>query len=681
MATTIHNISITIGNETQERFKCRIGGTDYFVDHIELEQKQAQPNKLSFYITKTDVFEKFTDANFSVCAEAIGQPIMLEATSETFAFLSFFPQKERSGIIKFRGIITDMEAERSDTTYAIKVTAHSYDYLLMLGKNYNCFQTKALGDIVNEILENYGTDIPALVNPQTTKEVPYTVQYEESDYEFLKRLAANYGEWLYCDGEQLVFGEIPSTEIINISSDELGGYSVETKPANLTQGFIAKNYHTNMYSVQNTQEQIDDIIDVSEHSLLYNVTEASKQLLNKSKDSIVRAFIAGNYDSKFEEIRNTVLARNQAARKLIESVTFTGSSYCAQVQIGTVISIKEDFVGDILGIVRNNVQQEDLLVTEVIHYINATGGYYNTFVAKPNATRNAPGYTAILPPTASSCTATVIDNEDPMQMGRIRVQFDWQETYGEEMVTPWLRIMHPYAGGGKGFSFIPEIGEEVMVLFAGGNPEKPYVLGTLFNGTDEGITDSAWLPEGNKANQIKAIRTRNGHTIEIHDEGNDGYIRIYDNKKENYILTFSTDEKLIKLESTGNIELYAQNDIIMHAGHDINASAENDIFIAASHDMQRTADNDIREYAGNDRSASIDCNDSLTVNENQFVRVNDNKDEQVAHKLQVTAENIRMEAQNKLLEYSTTHHQKASDDMAINAGNRIDIKAGVVKVN
>ena len=233
-------------------------------------------------------------------------------------------------------------------------------------------------------------------------------------------------------------------------------------------------------------------------------------------------------------------------------------------------------------------------------------------------------------------------------------------------------------GGGKGFSFIPEIDEEVMIDFEGGNAERPYVKGTLYNGVGE--PDSAWLSNNNSSNQVKAIRTRNGHTIEIHDEGEDGYIRIYDNEKENYILTFSTDEKLIKLESTGNIELYAKNDIIMHAGHDINASADNDIFIAASHDMQRTADNDICEHAGNDRSTSIDRNDSLTVESNQFVRVNDNKDEQVAHKLQVTAENIRIEATENLLEYSNVHQQKANDSMAMNSGNRIDIKSGVVKV-
>ena len=208
-----------------------------------------------------------------------------------------------------------------------------------------------------------------------------------------------------------------------------------------------------------------------------------------------------------------------------------------------------------------------------------------------------------------------------------------------------------------------------------------YMFGvsTLYNGV--GAPDGLWLPGHNSHNQVKAIRTRNGHTVEIHDEGENGYIRIYDNGKENYILTFSTDQKLIKLESTGNIELYAANDIIMHAGHDINASADNDIFIAARRDMQRTADNDIRERAGNDRTTNIDRNDSLTVSQNQLIRIDDNKDEQVAHKLQLTAENIREEAKDKFLQYSTTHHQKASDQVAVNAGNRIDIKGGIVKVN
>jgi uncharacterized protein involved in type VI secretion and phage assembly len=287
---------------------------------------------------------------------------------------------------------------------------------------------------------------------------------------------------------------------------------------------------------------------------------------------------------------------------------------------------------------------------------------------------------------AASCRAKVTDNEDPNNLGRVRVQFDWQAELSADMMTPWLRMSQPYAGGGKGFSFIPEIGEEVMIDFEGGNAERPYVKGTLYNGVDN--VDRKWVKAKNERNQIKAIRTRNGHTIEVHDEGNDGYIRIYDNLKENYILTFSTDRKLIMLESTGNIELYAKNDIIMHAGHDIQATADHDVSVSAGNDMyleagndqQRTADNDIREHAGNDRSTNIDRNDSLSVSENQFVKIGDNKDEQIEHKLQVTAENIRTEAEDQLLEYSKTHHMKASNSTAINAGSKIDIKAGVVKV-
>ena len=102
----------------------------------------------------------------------------------------------------------------------------------------------------------------------------------------------------------------------------------------------------------------------------------------------------------------------------------------------------------------------------------------------------------------------------------------------------------------------------------------------------------------------------------------------------------------------------------------------------AGHDIKRTADNDIHEHAGNDRSTNIDRNDSLTVSENQSIKIGDSKVEKIEHRLQITAENIRTEAEDQLLEYSKTHHMKASNETAINAGSRIDIKSdsGIVKI-
>lgn len=685
MAAIINKISITIDNVTCNDFHCKIGNTEYYATNFQWEQKQAAPNQLTFHITLCSVLETLDDATFNACALAVGKPIAVKAESETSGLLAIFTGNNANldGKIAFDGLITKMEAERSATSYSIKVTAQTYDYLLTLGKNCRSFDGMTLKEIVESIIYNYNGDVQAAINPSNNQIIPYTVQYKESDYEFLKRLAANYDEWLYHDGERLVFGNIldknPTT--LNFMRGEYADYKVVTRPVNLFQDFIYKNYREYASSVQNTANQANNApADANNHPLLSQIKENSLNFLHKIKHDIIRVNIGGNSEALFDEMRQQLAVQRQVQQKLVEALRYEGTTYCANLTIGTLLTIENSFLSQAITGKLNEIVPEDVLLTDVTHYIRNDGAYYNTYTGRPMALKDKPGYPCIPVPTADTCTAKVVDNEDPESLGRIRVQYDWQETYeDQDMFSPWLRIVHPYAGGGKGFSFIPEIGEEVMVQFVGNSPEKPYVAGTLYNGVDN--PDENWLPDNNHNNPIKAIRTRNGHTIEIHDEGDDGYIRIYDNEKENYILTFSTDEKLIKLESTGNIELYAKNDIIMHADHDINASAGNDIFIAADHDMQRTANNDIREHAGNDRSTSVDRNDSLTVESNQFIRVNDNKDEQVAHKLQVTAENIRMEAQDKLLEYSTTHHQKAENDMAINAGNSIDIKAGVVKVN
>ncbi|AUX17749.1 hypothetical protein AQ623_05235 [Flavobacterium columnare] len=86
-------------------------------------------------------------------------------------------------------------------------------------------------------------------------------------------------------------------------------------------------------------------------------------------------------------------------------------------------------------------------------------------------------------------------------MGRVRVQFPWQERKNQK--TPWIRLIQPHSGAGKGFHFIPEIGEEVLVGFESGNAEKPFVLGTHYNGSET----SGYHTSGN---DVKAIKTRSG---------------------------------------------------------------------------------------------------------------------------------------------------------------------------
>lgn len=674
MSISIKNIAIAIDGTKSTGFCISLDGSAWRLDNFTLSQSLLSPNSLSFTMHKGPE-ENMNEALFTICGQIIGKEITISLETDSIERESLKAETDTIADINFKGVILSASGSRSSTEYVINVQAYSWDALLSDNQTCKSFEDKTLNDIINDVIDDYSDHLDSEVDSRFTDTIPYCVQYNETNYQFLQRLARRYGEWLYNDGERIVFGNLPEGETVKLAypSQDIPSYNVDLNMQHVAFNHVASSY--NSYDA-NQKEGVEEM--QKEYNTL------SEQVFQASQNCYVKPTLQNLHSGGFanSDGRETILnvsTKTQARGQKAGMLTYSGNTYCSKLKIGSTLLIVDNYITNSASNEKSKVNQDEILITELVHYFSADETYSNHFVGIPSACDYPPYSNSDVYPIAQSCRAKVTDNEDPNNLGRIRVQFDWQAQLDDEMMTPWLRMAQPYAGGGKGFSFIPEIGEEVMIDFEGGNAERPYVKGTLYNGV--GDPDGKWLPNSNSANQVKAIRTRNGHTIEIHDEGNDGFIRIYDNEKENYILTFSTDEKLIKLESTGNIELYAKNDIIMHAGHDINASADNDVFLAAGNDMQRTADNDIREHAGNDRSTSIDRNDSLTVEANQFIRINDNKDEQIAHKLQITAENIREEAQDKFLQYSTTHQQKASDDMAMNAGNRIDIKASQVKVN
>ena len=674
MSISIKNIAVAIDGTKSTGFCISLDGSAWRLDNFTLSQSLLSPNSLSFTMHKGPE-ENMNEALFTICGQIIGKEITISLETDSIERESLKAETDTIADITFKGVILSASGSRSSTAYVINVQAYSWDALLSDNQTCKSFEDKTLNDIINDVIDDYSDHLDSEVDSRFTDTIPYCVQYNETNYQFLQRLARRYGEWLYNDGERIVFGNLPEGESVKLAypSQDIPSYNVDLNMQHVAFKHVASSY--NSYDA-NQKEGVEEM--QKEYNTL------SEQVFQASQNCYVKPTLQNLHSGGFANTdgRETILnvsTKTQARGQKAGMLTYSGNTYCSKLKIGSTLLIVDNYITNSASNEKSKVNQDEILITELVHYFSADETYSNHFVGVPSACDYPPYSNSDVYPIAQSCRAKVRDNEDPNNLGRVRVQFDWQAQLDDGMMTPWLRMSQPYAGGGKGFSFIPEIGEEVMIDFEGGNAERPYVKGTLYNGV--GDPDGKWLPNNNSSNQIKAIRTRNGHTIEIHDEGDNGYIRIYDNEKENYILTFSTDEKLIKLESTGNIELYAKNDIIMHAGHDISASADNDIFISAGKDMQRSAENDIRERAGNDRNTTIDHNDSLTIAENQFVKIEDNKDEQIAHQLQVTAENIRIEAKEKMLQYSDVHQQKANDSMKINAGNRIDLKSGTVKVN
>lgn len=650
-----------------------INGVDidnYVVVEATLHKELLKPAVLNFTIRKKVLADNESDIRLDIASSLLGREVCMELTT----LRRDSEMETQSEDMMFNGIIFGVNANRNrigQTTY-IHITAYSPDYLLVDNPHCTSFEDTTLRGIIEQSVSPYNGTLDVEIDPRESDIQHYVVQYNETTYQFLARLAQRYGEFMFYDRGRMYFGRPPIGDRIDLYPDvDILGFSYDLNME-----------HTDFLHAQHDYLQYENITDdgyrnasMHMHHLTDAVFDASHSAFKKQTLQSIHSAL--QEDSTFMQLQSSTTVEGLGAKARMTTCRMRTNR--ADICIGDRLTIKEKASGESI-----NVDHEELLVVGVTYHATINGHFENEVVTIPAKSEYPPYLNVDLYPICESQRAQVVDNKDPEQLGRIRVRFLWQQLQDSEMISPWIRISQPHGGDDKGFYFIPEIGEEVMVAFENGNAERPYVVGTLYHGKQR--PGHPWY---NDDNNIKAIRTRDGHTIEIHDEDPGGYIRIYDYQKENYILTFSTDEKLIKLESTGNIELYAKNDIIMQAGHDIIAvanhdvseTAGNDFFMSAGNDMQRSADNDIREYADNDRNTNIGHNDTINISENQFVSIGDSKDDRIAQKLQITAENIRIEAEKQMLQYSETHHQKAEKEMAINAGQKIDIKASIVKTN
>jgi len=175
-------------------------------------------------------------------------------------------------------------------------------------------------------------------------------------------------------------------------------------------------------------------------------------------------------------------------------------------------------------------------------------------------------------PKSDTQTAIVVENTDPDGMARIQVQFPWQKPTGE--TTPFIRVVTPHGGGDKGFHFIPEIGEEVLVGFEGGNAERPYMMGSLYNGSGKA--------EGFKsdANDIKAMQSRSGNkmvfndaagSVQITDSGTasmlmDGAGNLGVNANATHTTTVGEEASIFKMDENGNITLDGKESLKISIG-------------------------------------------------------------------------------------------------------------------
>jgi type VI secretion system secreted protein VgrG len=477
--------------------------------------------------------------------------------------------------LQFRGVVSEVKLLRANgSAGGILINGFSPTFQMEGLPDTMSFNDQSVKEIAEQIISRYPSDrLEPQIDIEADETNPFVVQYKESDFQFLSRIAQKKGLWFYYNGRELVLGKPKSKNITLKYGENLSSFNLElrTKPVNFNfMGYdpaSASNGSVSSNSVQYSSNSLGEFL--FEHSKKFYPTEAQLLYNNPINE--------GSIDDHLNKRTETQLLSQSS-----DLLTLTGNSDVPNIRIGDVVEVVDPGFSvntlDVLKIQEQNYGK--YIITDILHVCDEAGNYSNEFQGV-TADSTLPPYGNVHNiPLAETQPAVVVDNNDPAGIGRVQVQFPWQQR--NNSITPWIRLIQPHSGGGKGFYFVPEIGEEVLVGFESGNAEKPYVMGTQYNGSES----SGYHTSGNDK---KVIHTRSGTKVILNDA--EGSVFIEDPSGNTWLM-----------DGQGNINVNAPKDISINAGQNISITAGQNIMTSAGENLTETAGINIVQSATADYS-------------------------------------------------------------------------------
>ncbi|WP_047790883.1 phage baseplate assembly protein V, partial [Tenacibaculum mesophilum] len=375
----------------------------------------------------------------------------------------------------FIGVVLDVSMRHNEIGLhgELILKGLSQTVLLENGKQQKSWLEKDLASIISEIMDT--TAIKNKINPAYTSVIPYQCQYAESDYKYLQRLAYQYNEWFYFDGVDVIFGkpESQGQKPIELEySKDLKELQIKTKTYNPTLATYSYDSLNDQFfegDLKVTNEGLNDLANTA--------LKASEQVYKEVKDFGVSDVFLQDKSSLDEYLQKRLQGLSAGGNVLKASGGAKGLS------LGSVIKVSAAKYDEGKYTVK---QYGEYIITQISHFADVGGAYSNTFEAIPANTKSLPLNENIAPAVANNQVAKVVSNKDPESKGRVQVQFYWQEAIGAK--TDFIRVMTPDAGSSdltktnRGFVFIPEVGDQVMVGFEHNDPNRPFVMGSMFTG-------------------------------------------------------------------------------------------------------------------------------------------------------------------------------------------------------
>lgn len=419
-----------------------------------------------------------------------------------------------------------------------RLTMVPWLWFLTRSEKRRIFQEKNTKDIVTGIFKELGfSDYDFRAKGGKPRE--YCVQYGESDFEFVSRLLEEEGYAYYFTQE----GDKHKMVIV----DQANAYH-ECKETNLTFS-RGSTTDTEIIQWRHDYEFRKGIWTIND----YNFKEPKKSLLETtntlSKFANVKKFEHYEYPDMYDfgSGRDLVKARIEAEEVAIN--TIAGASSCSTFYAGGRFKLEKH---------EHAQEQGEYILLSVFHSVSDTSyfsgqdegetEYVNHFNCIPSSVHYRPPRVHRRPvmkgPQSAMVTGPKGENIYIDDIGRIKVQFIWdRDGKRDENSSCFLRVMQSWAGNGWGASFIPRIGHEVIVTFLDGDPDRPIVTGTVYNG-DQAIPFKSKTQSGIRTNTTKGADKSSGHFNELRFDDKKGSEHLFVQAEKDYERNVKNNEKM-----------------------------------------------------------------------------------------------------------------------------------------
>jgi uncharacterized protein involved in type VI secretion and phage assembly len=516
------------------------------------------------------------------------------------------------------------------------------------GETNSSYLERTLTQVVQDISGQVpGNDLSVKANPAKKSSIPYITQYRESNFFFIRRLAAEYGEHFYYDGMALNFGKpakVPEYSLQYPNDISRLSLHVKVAPLGFEQvGYLSKDDKKSV--AQSSAVQVAGLDTLGKFAL----SESDKVFGNKASTLATRKFLSAN------ELDDAV--KISKSTKAADLTVVSAVSDCPYLSLGASVHIKA-----------GQTDYGKFTITAINHSSDGFGNYQNEFEGVPSsvAVMPSPYYRK---PLAEPQIGIVKDLNDPAKLGKVKVQLLWQK---DSATTPFIRVLTPsggtYGDGKKtrGMFFTPEVGDYVVVGFTQNDPDRPFVMGALPHGK---AIDSSTSTE---KNNIKSLSTRNGNIISFTDKDKENEIRIQTDDTNYISIHLKNSDGTIKIYSSKAIEVNSKESIVVKSGKTIDI-----------HSGEKIAIQGDQEISIKSKDISIEATNGVNIKANQKISIN-GMDVAISASKGLEAKggaSAKMEGAQLEVSGSATAKVKAGAQLELSGGALASLKGALVQIN